>query len=153
MLPHSEEQKRFNRSLETGKPYRTTFLGNEYPISAQALGKMSSAQFTMLIRPGDYSSSWLDMDVPRPRIPGQPEQQPFDAEHPEYQKLEQQIMKEGVLRPVIVGDKRDMMIPDFGEKWPNRTLARPVLDGHHRAFFAIKHGIDIPVSVLRKHHY
>jgi hypothetical protein len=151
-LSHPEEQKRFDRSLETGKPYRTTFLGNEYSISAQAMGRFSSPQFTMMVRPGDYSSSWLDMDVPRPRVPGMSESQPFEADHPEYQELEQEIMKNGVLRPVIIGEKRNMMIPESGPTWPNRTLAHPLLDGHHRAFFAIKHGLDIPVSLLKKHY-
>jgi ParB-like chromosome segregation protein Spo0J len=70
----------------------------------------------------------------------------------QYQELEQEIMKNGVMRPVIIGDKRNMMIPESGPKWPNRTLAHPLLDGHHRAFFAIKHGLEIPVSLLKKHY-
>ena len=152
-MDENVDQQRFNRSLETGKPYRTTFLGEERPISAQAMGRLSSAQFTMMVRPGDYSSSWLDMDEPRPHIPGQMHRQPFDADHPEYQKLEQDIMKNGVIRPVIIGStKENIMIPTHGEQWPNRTLAHPLLDGHHRAFFAVKHGLEIPVAVLRKHY-
>lgn len=155
-LTPAEDQRRFNRSLETGRAYRTTALGNGYPISARALGRLSSGQFTMMVRPTDYSNSWLDMDVPRPRVGPEHHQPPiFGADDPHYQQLEEEIMKNGVIRPVIIGAKKEnMMIPeigDMGERWPNRTMAHPLIDGHHRAFFAIKHGLHIPVTVMQKH--
>lgn len=153
-LSPSEDQRRFNRSLETGRSYRTTMLGNQYPISAQAMGRLSSAQFTMMVRPTDYSSSWLDMGVPRPRAAPHEQQRPiFGADDPHYQALEEEILKNGVIRPVLISNqKENMMIPSHGETWPNRTPAHPLIDGHHRAYFAIKHGLEIPVSVLKKQH-
>lgn len=152
MLPLPEEQRRFNRSLASGRPYRTQYFGDEIPVSVRALGRLSSPQFTMMIRPGEYSNSWLNMDEPVPRTPNTTVPNDFDANHPAYQELEQEIMKNGVLRPVIISpNKKNVLIHDYGEKWPNRTPAHFVLDGHHRAFFAIKHGLDIPVAKFVKH--
>lgn len=143
---HIEEQK-FNRSLETGRSYGTEMWGEERRVNVKAVGRFSSPQFTMLMRPSEYSASWLDMNIPVDYAPGQVHYQTFQEGHPEYEELEQSIMKEGVRRPVIVGQKQHVLLPDVypDAKDFSRTPARPVLDGHHRAFFAIKHGLHIPV--------
>ena len=153
MLSPREDRKRFTRSLETGRPYRTTILGDGYPISARAMGIISVPQFTMMARPSEYHNSWLHMDEPQVRQPNMTHYPDFIEEGDEhYAKVEQDIMKNGVIRPVLLGPKRNMLIPETGEKWPNRTPAHPVLDGHHRAFFAIKHQLPIPVSLVTRHH-
>ena len=151
MLPLPEEEKRFSKSLETGKPYTTYALGNEFRTSVKAMGRLSASQFTMMVRPSDYSNSWLDMDEPYEVPPGHVQGPKFQADHPAYKELEEQIMKEGVRRPVIVGSKQDMILPGVpgNENRLVRTPAHPLLDGHHRAFFAVKHGLEIPVSVFK----
>jgi len=147
MRPLHEEEQKFKKSLKSGRFYGTEMWGEERNVNVRAMGRLSSPQFTMLMRPSDYSNSWLDMDVPVPHVPGHVRHQPFDADHPEYQELEQRIMKEGVRRPVIVGQKQNMYNPDIHLDPNNITVrpAYPVMDGHHRAFFAIKHGLHIPV--------
>lgn len=148
-LPLPEEEKRFKRSLETGRPYVTYALGDDYRTSVRALGRLSSAQFTMMARPGDYSNSWLDMDVPRPHIEGMMHTNAFQADHPEYKKLEESIMREGVRRPVIISQPRDVFALDDEDETTPIGRKRVVLDGHHRAFFAIKHQLHIPTVVLQ----
>ena len=147
MLPLHEEERKFKRSLETGRSYSTRMWGEERSATVKAIGRLSSPQFTMLMRPSEYSASWLDMNIPVDYTPGQVHYQTFQESHPEYEELEKSIMKEGVRRPVIVGQKQHVLLPDVSPdaKDFSRTPARPVLDGHHRAFFAIKHGLHIPV--------
>lgn len=149
MYSISEEQKKFNRSLETGRAYRTYMLwdGYDHAVDVKARGYMSSPQFTMIARPSEYGSSWLDIDEPVERRPGMVQGGEFQADDPYYKDLEQQIMKEGIKRPVILGPKQGMMVPptQSGRSRIVRVPAHPVMDGHHRAFYAIKHGLHIPV--------
>ena len=152
MLSLPEEERKFNRSIETGRP-STTLLGfmGEPRVSVRALGKLSSAQFTMIARPSEYSNSWLHMDEAR----GQDWRTPdFFGDNPEYQDLEQRIMKEGVRRPVVLGSRQRMLLPGTSSN-PNRIVRgnyHPVMDGHHRAYFAIKHGLPVPTVVVEKMH-
>lgn len=149
MLPEQNDESKFNRSLETGRPY-TTNLGwkGEPSVSVRALGRLSSAQFTMMARPSEYSDSWLNLDEARGQRWGVMN---FHGDDPEYQELEQRIMKEGIRRPVIIGEKHNMMVPGTPSNPTRivRTPAHPVLDGHHRAFYAIKHGLHIPVAYAK----
>jgi hypothetical protein len=137
MLSPREDRKRFTRSLETGRPYRTTILGDGYPISARAMGIISVPQFTMMARPSEYHNSWLHMDEPQVRQPNMTHYPDFIEEGDEhYAKVEQDIMKNGVIRPVLLGPKRNMLIPSPTGSGA-RTPAHPVLDGHHRAFLRL----------------
>lgn len=150
MLPLDEETAKFNRSLQTGRAY-STLLGwkDEPAATVRALGRLSSAQFTMIARPSEYSDSWLNLDEARGQYPGQMN---FHADDPEYQELEQRIIKEGVRRPVVLSERRRTMLPGTPSN-PTRIVrgnVHEVLDGHHRAFIAVKHQLHIPTVVVQR---
>jgi len=79
-------------------------------------GRLSQGMY----KPSEYGENWTDVPSSR-RFHMMPEG--------EMAKLEESIKSEGIQKPVTV------------DRWSSR-----VVDGHHRASIALRHGLDIPVE-------
>ena len=113
------ERTNFDKSLETNTPYQTKIWNRGDTVSVRAIGHISPEQFKQSYKPNIYHTDWDKLDL-----------------HPDFQTsvdypiddLVSSMKEHGVVKPVIAFRQNGM-----------------ISDGHHRAFAAIKAGVDIPV--------
>lgn len=119
-------RKKYERSLETGRPFVDRVIGNK--VRVRAHHPLSAEQFAEAVNPREYASTWEDVQTQR------------KEKNPEkYNNLVESIRTEGVKVPVQVS------------AGISELTGKPVVyNGHHRVAAALEAGAEIPYVRVTK---
>lgn len=148
-----KELQKFERSLATGRSHIVPVWNRGERMAVRAHGWMSPEQFKEQVSPVHYSG-WDVMEHDPETQKGKefPEVVKHFTGNVDYKidDLINVVREEGIKRPVIISQQKQYQ-PDWDyEKgqWRKDSPDRhALLDGHHRAYAAMKAGKPIPVWI------
>lgn len=164
--PSFKEMNRFNRALQTGRAQTVNVWQRGERMRVRAMGHLHPDQFIPIVAPSEYVNDW--------ELLTHEENSPVFNDYPELRKSQQRFIgnvdykvddliesvnRYGVTNPVIISKIRDPHTSfdaknkDYERDKKGNILLKPkhlLIDGHHRAYAAIKSNQLIPVWIANE---
>lgn len=166
--PNDKDIEKFNRALQTGRAQTVPVWRRGERMRVRAMGHLHPDQFIETVAPGEYVHDWryLTHEENSPIFDKNPqlrEAQKRFVGNVEYDvgDLVKSVEQHGVSNPVIISKhQQDTALVDIDKgDWKRDKsggiVSEPrhlLIDGHHRAYAAIKSNQLIPVWIADEEH-